>query len=80
MPQALFYAYAYPEPEGFRAAGVSPSSDAAYHETLREFVLPYDTVRQSAALDDTLLAFLQSTYKAAANLGKWDRAELERPS
>ncbi|MGH8734143.1 MAG: DUF5996 family protein, partial [Burkholderiales bacterium] len=45
---------------------------------LREFLLPYDVVRESAAPDDTLRAFLQSTYEAAADLGKWDRGALER--
>ena len=34
--------------------------------------------RWSESDDETLLAFLQSTYEAAANLAKWDRAALER--
>jgi hypothetical protein len=71
-----FYAYAYPEPDGFAAAKVKP--DAAFYSTdLREFILPYDAVRTSATPDDTLLAFLQSTYEAAANLAQWDRRALE---
>ena len=45
---------------------------------MREFILPYDTVRTAASPDDVLLAFLQTTYEAAANLGGWDRAALER--
>jgi hypothetical protein len=36
-------------------------------------------VRTAESPDDTLLAFAQSTYEAAANLGKWDRTALERP-
>jgi hypothetical protein len=71
-----FYSYAYPEPEGFAAAKVQPSA-AFYSEALREFVLPYDAVREAADPDATLLAFLQSTYEAAAETGRWDRAELE---
>jgi hypothetical protein len=52
--------------------------DAAFYSTdLREFILPYDAVRTSATPDDTLLAFLQSTYEAAANLAQWDRRALE---
>jgi hypothetical protein len=74
---AAFYSYAYPEPPGFASAAVQPA-DAFYSEPLREFILPYDVVRTSDRPDDTLLAFLQSTYEAAANLARWDRAALER--
>ncbi len=71
-----FYSYAYPEPEGFRSSAVEPSA-AFYSETLREFILPYDAVRLAADPDATLLAFLTSTYEAAARNGKWDRSALE---
>jgi hypothetical protein len=77
IPYPAFYSYAYPEPAGFSAAAVEPA-DAFYSQDLREFVLGYDVVRNSASPDDTLLAFLQSTYEAAANLGGWDRSSLER--
>jgi hypothetical protein len=72
-----FYSYAYPEPAGFAAASVSPA-DAFYSSELREFVLPYEIVQRAASPDDTLLQFLQSTYEAAADLGRWDRTALER--
>ena len=72
-----FYAYAYPEPPGFAAARVEPAA-ASYNQELREFILPYDAVREAADPDATLLAFLQSTYVAAADGGNWDRAALER--
>ena len=72
-----FYAYAYPQPPGFADARVGPEG-AFYSGDFGEFILPYDRVRESAAPDDTLLEFLQSTYAAAADLGKWDRAALER--
>jgi hypothetical protein len=77
VPHAAFYAYAYPEPPGYAEASVEPRA-AFYSRDLHEFLLPYDAVRQSSSPDDALLAFLQSTYEAAANLGKWDRAALER--
>ncbi|MDD5577732.1 MAG: DUF5996 family protein [Methylobacter sp.] len=77
MPQAVFYAYAYPEPDGFRTAKVSPGG-AAYNSELGEFILPYDDVRQSASPDGALLNFLQSSYEAAADFGGWDRSALER--
>ncbi len=75
--EASFYSYAYPEPNGFAQARVEPSA-AAYSDQLKEFVLPYDAVRRSSDRDAALLAFFQSTYDAAANLGHWDRASLER--
>jgi hypothetical protein len=71
-----FYSYAYPEPAGFRAAKVRPEA-AFFSEALGEFILPYDAVRLAAQPDQTLLEFLQSTYEAAANAAKWDRAALE---
>lgn len=73
-----FYAYAYPEPAGFGEARVAPAQ-AFYSTDMREFVLAYDVVRESADPDQTLLAFLQSTYEAAAELGRWDRTALESP-
>ena len=71
-----FYSYAYPEPAGFRATKVRPEA-AFFSEALGEFVLPYDAVRLAAQPDQALLEFLQSTYEAAANAAKWDRAALE---
>lgn len=78
VPHAAFYAYAYPEPAGFASAQVEPEA-AFYSADLHEFILPYDAVRLAASPDETLLAFLQSTYAAAADNAKWDRAALERP-
>lgn len=77
IPYPAFYAYAYPEPAGFADAPVKPDG-AFYSRDLREFVLPYDAVRESESPDETLLDFLQTTYEAAANLARWDRSALER--
>ena len=74
---AAFYAYAAPEPEGFAEQPIQPAP-AFYHPQLKEFLLMYDDVRQSPAPRATLLEFLQSTYDAGANTGKWDRTELEK--
>jgi hypothetical protein len=71
-----FYSYAYPAPEGFAAAKVAPGA-AFFSKELGEFILPYDAVREARDPDATLMQFLQSTYSAAADLGKWDRAALE---
>lgn len=77
LPQPIFYAYAYPEPEGFKDFAVRPG-EAYYNADFREFVLPYEAVRTAADRDRALLDFLQSTYEAAAERGHWDRAALER--
>ena len=77
VAEPVFYAYAYPEPPGFAEAPVQPR-EAFYSQDMREFLLPYEAVRTASSPDDALLAFLQSTYEAAADLGEWDRKALER--
>jgi hypothetical protein len=76
IDHAAFYSYAYPEPDGFRATAVRPER-AFFNASMGEFLLPYDAVRTAPDPDAALLAFLQSTYEAAANAGKWDRTALE---
>jgi hypothetical protein len=73
---AAFYSYAYPSPERFKDAAVSPKG-AAFDEKLGEFLLPYHEVRVAADPEASLLLFLQSTYEAAAEAAHWDRAALE---
>jgi len=75
-PEPSFYSYAYPTPVGFSHAPVRPAG-ARFDEGLGEFLLPYELVRRAADPDEILLDFLESTYEAAANLGRWDRAALE---
>jgi hypothetical protein len=78
FPEAAFYAYAYPEPTGFKSAKVAPAA-ARYEAALGEFVLPYRAVRAAGAdADAQVLAFLETTYAAAADLAGWDREALER--
>jgi hypothetical protein len=79
LEEPAFYAYAYPEPPGCQAAPLAPSS-AYYHAGMHEWVLPYESVRSAASPEADLLAFCESTYAAAANLARWDRAALERSS
>jgi Family of unknown function (DUF5996) len=76
VDDAAFYSYAYPEPEGFSKAPVTPR-EVIYHEQLGMFVLPYEVVRVADSPDQNLMSFLESTYSAAADLGHWDRAALE---
>ena len=75
--EPAFYAYAYPEPEGFKEYPIQPP-EAFYHTGISEFLLPYDVVRSAKSPDEVLLSVLQSTYEAEAMCAKWDRAGLER--
>lgn len=77
LGEAAFYAYAYPEPDGFSEYIVQPEA-AYYHKELGEFILPYEAVRTADEPDIVLLDFLQSTYEVAADLAGWDRNALER--
>jgi uncharacterized protein DUF5996 len=77
VDEPSFYAYTYPEPQGFKDYPIQPS-EAFYHTGISEFLLPYDVVRSSKSHDEVLLNFLQSTYEAAATCANWDRRALER--
>lgn len=77
--KAAFYSYAYPAPAGFADEPLRPDA-ASFDPNLQEFVLDYNSVRASDDPDAMLLEFFQSTYEAAANAAKWDRAALERAS
>ncbi|HEV8671619.1 MAG TPA: DUF5996 family protein [Candidatus Limnocylindria bacterium] len=79
-PRAEFYSYAMPAPAGIDRATIRPQT-ARWVAARGEFLLPYDAVRTASDPAGTLLAFLQSTYDAAADLGGWDRPLLEeRPN
>ena len=75
---AAFYSYAAPVPAGMAETPVRPAA-AGWNAKLGEFILKYDDVRGQESPAKTLLEFAQSTYEAAANVAKWDRAALERP-
>ncbi|MEJ2515789.1 MAG: DUF5996 family protein [Gammaproteobacteria bacterium] len=76
FPEPIFYSYAYPTPKGLAETKVLPGA-AAWNDELGEFVLRYEEVRRSASPEEALMAFLQSTYEAAADAAAWDRAALE---
>jgi uncharacterized protein DUF5996 len=77
IEEPAFYAYAAPEPDGFKTATVKPSA-AFYSPDFNEFILKYDDVRSTPSPRAALLEFLHSTYDAGASLANWNRAELER--
>lgn len=76
FPQAAFYCYLYPEPEGYQRAKVQPQA-AYYDQTLREFILPYSAVQQADDSEEKLLEFLISTYRVGADLAMWDKESLD---
>jgi hypothetical protein len=75
---AAFYSYAYPAPQDFAHTRVRPIQ-AFFSQELGEFILPYEPVRTARDPERTLMEFLQTTYDAASDLGRWDRASLECP-
>jgi hypothetical protein len=77
VQEPAFYAYVYPEPAGYREHPVRPHA-AYYDDAMREHILPYEAVRRASDPDRMLGEFFQSTYEAAADLGRWGRAELEQ--
>ena len=77
MPEPAYYAYAAPEPDGFKSARVGPAG-AFYSTDFGEYLLKYEDVRTAASPRQALLEFLQTTYEAGATLGQWNRKELER--
>jgi hypothetical protein len=78
VQEPAFYAYARPEPPALAAAAIQPR-EAYYSRELADFILPYEAVRSASSPDSAVLDFFQSAYDAAANLGRWDRAALDRP-
>ena len=73
-----FYSYAYPAPAEFSVQPVAPA-EAFFDQKAGEFLLPYSVVRNAPDPDQVLLSFLETTYDAAARLGRWNRTELECP-
>jgi hypothetical protein len=76
IQEPAFYAYAYPEPAGYREYPIRPG-EGYYSADMREHILPYDAVRRARDPDRMLREFFQSTYEAGAISGGWDRAALE---
>ncbi|MGB5693356.1 MAG: DUF5996 family protein [Flavobacteriaceae bacterium] len=77
FPTPIFYAYAYPSPEGFAEQDVKPNQ-AFFSQEMGEFMLKYDDVRNAENPEETLYDFLQTTYEAAVNISDWNRKKLER--
>jgi hypothetical protein len=76
--RAALYAYAAPVPEGL--SQVVLRGKGAFDAQMGEFLLDYDDAQKASDPAGTVLAFLEQTYSAAADLAKWDRASLDRTS
>lgn len=73
VPYPAFFAYGYPAPDGIEHATIQPD-DAAWNPAAGEFLLPYDDVRAADEPQEAIIAFLRSTYAAAASLMRWDES------
>ena len=71
-----FYAYGYPKPRGIERAAVSPAQ-AAWNAEAGEFFLPYEDVRSAKDPRAAIVEFLDSTYRASAELLRWSPALTE---
>jgi hypothetical protein len=76
--EAMFYSYTTPAPNGFAEAQVAPGA-AFFSANFKEFMLPYEAVRQSRDPAATILEFARSTYDAGASLAGWNREALSYP-
>ena len=72
-PRAAFFAYAYPAPEGFGAATLSPAA-AHWDAGLGEYVLDWDDVRASPDPHRAALDFAQSSVRHACAVSGWNPA------
>jgi hypothetical protein len=77
VDEPVLYAYAAPTPAGLSSAAVRARA-ARWDERLGEFLLPYEAVRTAPDPGGVIRGFFEDVYEAAATLGSWDRAALER--
>ncbi len=71
----FFYGYIFPQPPGAETFAMAPAG-VTWSPALKEWVLPYDTVRLAADPDAELRAFLDAVYARCISDGGWDRAAL----
>src|SRR4029077_5369329 len=68
---AAFYAFAYPTPDGFANADLSPDG-AHWDPELGEFMLDWDDIRDSADPRSLALEFARSAFRHACEVCAWD--------
>ena len=72
-PRPAFFGYAYPAPDGYADATLSPAS-ARWDSALGEFILDWDDVRAAADPHQVALEFAQSVVRHACLACGWDPA------
>jgi hypothetical protein len=72
-PNAAFYAYAHPVPEGFEAATLTPEP-ARWEPALGEYVLDWDDVCASRDPHAAAVDFARSAFQHACAVCDWDPA------
>jgi hypothetical protein len=79
VPEASFYSYTSPSPDGLDAEPLEPAAASWNLRTgTPQALLAYDAARSAADPDGEVLRFLESAYQAGARLRGWDDAALRR--
>jgi hypothetical protein len=76
VPDAAYYSYTSPEPDGLRDQAL-PVGDWVASGSGSLAILPYDLVRTARDPRATLLAFLQGAYEVGARLAGWGTSGFE---
>jgi hypothetical protein len=71
----FFYGYIFPQPDKASELPIAPAT-AAWSDTIKEWVLPYDAVRTAADPAAELGAFLDAIYALCVSAAGWDRGAL----
>lgn len=71
----FFYGYIFPQPPGAEKLAIAPAS-ASWSDSVKEWVLPYESVRTAADPQAELYAFLDAMYEHCVTVAGWDRAAL----
>jgi len=69
--RSAFFAYAYPAPDGFADADLSPGA-ARWDGQLGEYVLDWEDVRKSPDPQALVLEFARSAFRHACAVCEWD--------
>lgn len=75
LREPAFFAYTYPKPAGVEEASIGPKG-AGWNPSIGEFILPYESVRQSPDPRRAILEFAESTFEAGTSRQRWDPALL----
>ncbi len=71
----FFYGYIFPQPADAERLPIAPAA-ASWSNGIKEWVLPYDAVRNAADPAAELSAFLDAIYRQCIDAAGWDRRAL----